>query len=63
MPDDLNSPAFRERQHFKACERAVRTGRAELAVLRGRPEYADREIQLRAGLKLIEAYLAHRWVR
>lgn len=52
----------RERAHFQAVERAWETGRAELALLRGRPEHAGREAMLRSGLRSIEDYLTTRWV-
>lgn len=64
--DELARPselAEREREHHQAVERAWETGRAELVLLRGRPEHADREALLRSGLRALEDYMAARWVR
>lgn len=52
----------RERAHCEAVERAWETGRAELALLRGRPKCAEREALLRRWLLATEEYMAARWV-
>lgn len=53
----------RERAHWDAVELAWSTGRAELALMRGIPEHAERVALLLDFLRATEAYLAARWVR